>query len=374
MTIRVIQWATGNVGASSLRGIIQDPNLELVGVRVYSEAKDGLDAGDLCGLAPVGVAASRDGDALFDANADAVIYCGIEKDGLDPVVDDICRFLSSGTNVLSSSLTCMTYPQSVPSFYGDTVARISEACRQGGSTYYAGGINPGFAGDVLTVLCAAGCRNIESIEVSEMADDCSQVDEPLQMQQWLGFGLTPEEDREGEPLRLWAAEFWFSGVVKWIAHGLGVELDEVRQFRNTVLAEKSYDLPGFRVERGTVGAVHTGFHGVVDGKTRITVNEYLKVAPDVAPEFPPVRERWATVAAIGSGSRGIRRFSSSWRWRTRTGLRRLRIFTFAGQRLASAVPAVCAAPAGIEFESLSQNVRRPAVTEWRRSVAARAGR
>ena len=49
MPYRVIQWATGSVGAWSLRQIIDNPDLELAGVWVSGAAKDGKDAGELCG-------------------------------------------------------------------------------------------------------------------------------------------------------------------------------------------------------------------------------------------------------------------------------------------------------------------------------------
>ncbi|MEH6584703.1 MAG: hypothetical protein V7754_22435, partial [Halioglobus sp.] len=48
---RVVQWATGNVGRRALRGIIEHPEMDLVGVYVHSESKVGKDASDLCGLA-----------------------------------------------------------------------------------------------------------------------------------------------------------------------------------------------------------------------------------------------------------------------------------------------------------------------------------
>jgi len=48
---RVVQWATGNIGSHSLRGVIAHPNLDLVGLYVYSEDKEGRDAGELCGVA-----------------------------------------------------------------------------------------------------------------------------------------------------------------------------------------------------------------------------------------------------------------------------------------------------------------------------------
>ena len=54
---RVIQWATGNTGQRALREVIRNPLLDLVSVLVYDTAKDGVDAGPLCGEGPTGVLA-----------------------------------------------------------------------------------------------------------------------------------------------------------------------------------------------------------------------------------------------------------------------------------------------------------------------------
>ena len=43
--LRVVQWATGNIGTRALREVIRHPSLELVGVLVYDPDKDGVDAG-----------------------------------------------------------------------------------------------------------------------------------------------------------------------------------------------------------------------------------------------------------------------------------------------------------------------------------------
>ncbi|MEE3332639.1 MAG: dihydrodipicolinate reductase, partial [Myxococcota bacterium] len=69
MTYRVIQWGTGNVGRYALRAAIGHPELDLVGLWVHSEKKEGLDAGELCGIPPVGITASRDAEALLALNA-----------------------------------------------------------------------------------------------------------------------------------------------------------------------------------------------------------------------------------------------------------------------------------------------------------------
>ena len=64
MSYRVVQWATGNVGRAAIEGILDHPDLELAGCWVHSADKEGADVGTLVGRAPVGIAATRDVDAL----------------------------------------------------------------------------------------------------------------------------------------------------------------------------------------------------------------------------------------------------------------------------------------------------------------------
>src|SRR5438874_12785375 len=74
MRYKVIQWATGNVGQLALRGIIEHPDLELVGLLVHSPDKAGHDAGELAGVGAVGVKATNDVDEILGLDADVVSY------------------------------------------------------------------------------------------------------------------------------------------------------------------------------------------------------------------------------------------------------------------------------------------------------------
>ena len=88
MRHRVIQWGTGIVGRLALRATIARPDLELAGLIVSSEDKVGRDAGELCGLPPVGVAATNDIDAALAVEADAVSYfANADLRPLDAAVD-----------------------------------------------------------------------------------------------------------------------------------------------------------------------------------------------------------------------------------------------------------------------------------------------
>jgi 4-hydroxy-tetrahydrodipicolinate reductase len=72
-TYRVVQWATGTIGARSLRAVVEHPGLSLAGVYVHSPEKAGLDAGELCGLDSTGVTATRNIEDVVGLGADCVL-------------------------------------------------------------------------------------------------------------------------------------------------------------------------------------------------------------------------------------------------------------------------------------------------------------
>src|SRR5476649_2010646 len=106
MGYRVIQWATGNVGTHALRAIIERNDLELVGLKVYSDDKVGVDAGSLIGHPDTGV--------LAIANvADCVNYNALGTTTENPLgepLDDLCRILATGYNVTTTSIDHLVYP------------------------------------------------------------------------------------------------------------------------------------------------------------------------------------------------------------------------------------------------------------------------
>jgi hypothetical protein len=98
MTLRVVQWTTGNVGKQSALAIARSPELELVGCYAWSKDKVGRDVGELCGGEPLGVAASDDVDALLATQPDCVVY-----NPMWPSVDELARILESGANVVTTA-------------------------------------------------------------------------------------------------------------------------------------------------------------------------------------------------------------------------------------------------------------------------------
>src|SRR5438105_15064111 len=74
MGLRVVQWATGGVGIAAIKGVLEHPDLELIGCWVHSEGKAGKDVGSIIGTEPLGVITTNSVDDILALEADAVVY------------------------------------------------------------------------------------------------------------------------------------------------------------------------------------------------------------------------------------------------------------------------------------------------------------
>ena len=122
VSLRVVHWGTGNTGRLALRGVLQHPDLELVGLYVHNPDKVGRDAGELIGLDAAGVVATSDVDELLAIDADCLCYLG---DGIGPraagAVEEMSRFLRAGRNVVSTSLNQLVNPKTAAGGAAGTV-------------------------------------------------------------------------------------------------------------------------------------------------------------------------------------------------------------------------------------------------------------
>ena len=133
MTLRVVHCGTGNVGLAGLEGIIDHPELELVGQYVWSEELVGVDSGARCGLPDTGVRATDDWDALLAVEPDCLSYFGDSIGRELQAARDVCRFLEHGSNAVTISIFPWAFPGAVPPEFGDPVR---EACAKGNIPRY----------------------------------------------------------------------------------------------------------------------------------------------------------------------------------------------------------------------------------------------
>ena len=279
-TYRVVQWATGSVGASALRAIIEHPGLELVGVVVSDPAKEGRDAGDLCGVGPTGVVATRDRDAALGLAPDCVCHC---PRNTQETTDEMAAILERGINVVSSVLLPALYPDARHVSPRST-QRLAQACERGESSLFISGIDPGFATDELPVMLTSICGRVDRIRMIEIMSYEHYDDADTQFR-WFGFGAPIDSDLPPYLARGRLTRYW-GPTVELVAAGIGVEIDEIRETTDRLPTTEALEVDAGRIEAGTVGALRFAVQGFHAGKEVVTLEHITRLHPSVAPEWP----------------------------------------------------------------------------------------
>jgi 4-hydroxy-tetrahydrodipicolinate reductase len=290
MTARIIQWGTGNVGKHALRAIVERPDLELVGLRVYNPDKVGKDAGALLDQAPLGVLATDDIDEILAVDADCVCYTSLGTTLGDPEtpLDDICRLLASGKNVVSSAVEYHAYFRPGFELRGagkDAYARLSDACAKGGTSFFHVGINPGYAMDLWPILLSRMSRRIDHLTVTEVVD-MSGYPSIHMVRDAIGFGLAPDAESAVDATNRDVYQNAFYVSMKMLADAIGIEVDEVTYRREVAVTDAPLEIAAGTIDAGTVGAMKMIFDGIVHGRPVIGLELIWRISDDVAPDWP----------------------------------------------------------------------------------------
>jgi 4-hydroxy-tetrahydrodipicolinate reductase len=335
MSLRVIQWSTGNVGRYCLRQILDHPELELAGVYVTSEAKDGRDAGALCDRPAAGVAATRDAERLLAADADCVVYTATADRRPFDAVKDIARILASGKNVVSSSVVGLVHPRAL----GERVtAQLEEACAKGQSSFFTSGIDPGFANDVLPLVLSGLCGTWEEIRIQEIINYATYA-QPEVLFDTMGFG----QPLDAKPVILMpgALSFAWGGTIKLLADGLGLTLDRIAETHERLPATKRLDIQGHAIEAGTMAALRFEVQGIVAGRPVLVVEHVTRMDDDLAPDWPRGNGSYRVLV---KGVPGMKCELEFW---DEQGDHAVGGVILTATRLVNAIPAVCDAPPGL---------------------------
>lgn len=266
MTYRIVQWATGSMGKTCLRAIIDHPELELVGLFVYSDSKVGRDAGEIARRDPTGVIATNNIEEILALEADVVFHTAQIQAPYDHHNRDICRLLASGKNVISIN------GHSFPQFWGRSYAKpLLDACEQGQSTLFGSGLNPGFITDKIATIATGACLQLEHMEITEVVA-CNVMQNPAYVFDMLGFGAACDDldpnDPEWEPAQI--LNGMYSEVVAHLAQRLGFALDRVETDHVMYPATQDIVTAAGLIARGTVSHTNWRWHGIVGGRRRLT--------------------------------------------------------------------------------------------------------
>lgn len=280
--ISTVVWGTGNVGRLAIRAVEAHPALKLTAVIVHDPAKVGRDAGELGQLDhPLGVAATDDIDAVLAAGPRAVVYAASGDVRPDDALADITRAVRSGAVVVSPALYPLYDHRNAPPEFRDPVLA---AIAEGGGSFFASGVDPGWGNDVLPLLLSGLGTTVDVIRCQEIFD-YSTYDQQDSVRHLIGMG----QPMHYEPMMLLPSipTMVWGGQVRMMARALGVELDEIRE----TLERRALDttvttrtMGAF--EAGTQGAVRFEVQGIVEGEPRIVIEHVTRIHASCAPDWP----------------------------------------------------------------------------------------
>jgi hypothetical protein len=338
--IKVVQIGTGNVGVHALRALITNPDYELTGVWVSSESKAGKDAGELAGLdISTGITASTDLDEVLATGPQCAVYTAMADNRLPDALEDYRRILAAGVNVVGSSAVFLQYPwQTLP----DTMLQpIEDAAREGDSSLFVNGIDPGFANDLIPLALAGTCQSVQQIRCMEIVDYAT-YDSATVMFDVMGFGKPLDEI----PMLLQPGvlSLAWGSVVRQLAAGLGVELDAVTERHERVPAPEDFDIASGHIPEGSAAALRFEVQGLVDGHPVVVLEHVTRLREDLCPDWPQPAQPGGCyrIEITGEPSYAVDVCLSS-----PNGDHNHAGLVATAMRVVNAIPAVVAAPAGI---------------------------
>ncbi|BBY46058.1 NAD(P)H-dependent amine dehydrogenase family protein [Mycolicibacterium celeriflavum] len=259
MGLRVVQWATGGVGVAAIKGVLEHPELELVGCWVYSPHKAGKDVGELVGTEPLGVTATDSLDEILALDADAVIYSPLLPDP-----DVVAALLRSGKNVVTP--VGWVYPSDRQG------APLREAAIAGNATLHGTGIAPGGISEKFPLLFSAFSTGVTFVRAEEFSD-LRTYEAPDVVRHVMGFGEVPDKALSGPMQKL--LDGGFIQAVNMIVDKVGFRTDpKVRSTQEIAVATAPIESPIGVIEPGQVAGRKFHWEALVadEPAVRVTVN------------------------------------------------------------------------------------------------------
>jgi hypothetical protein len=339
LPLRVVHVGTGFVGTQALRGVIEHPDLELAGLVVHDPGKIGLDAGDLAGVGHIGVPAVGDLDAALGLDAHVVSYFATTHGRLKLTIEDFCRTLFSGVNIVTTSVGALIHP---PSARPDVLARLEDACQAGNSTCFSTGIDPGFFSDYLPVVLSGCARRIDAVRIFEMAVYESGAQSDSVAFEQMGFGSPI--DAVPPIVHPDALRANWGGVLTMIGEQLGVTFDEIVADHEMLPAPETFAYQGRTIQKGAIAGVRFQVAGVRDGREIVSLAHVTRAREDFAPDWPrPLRGDAYRVVIEGDP-----RLECECEFSSPSGNNLAGGFAITAMRAINAIPAVVAGGPGVK--------------------------
>lgn len=266
---RVAVWGPGSVGVAAIRELIHLPETDLVSVFAYSATKHGRDAGELAGMAPIGVNVTTDLAEFLAAQPECIIHAPRDF-GDFAADDDVVMLLERGINVIS------LLPYQYPRRRGDAAfERLDAAAKTGGATLFGTGINPGFLFERVALTATGLCNAVERISLSEYVN-IEHITGGAEFLTIMGFGMQATQPEMVDAVA-GTVNNYLTQSLYYAAHHMGLTIERLERDDDHISTPADIEIPDlFTLKAGTVALVRFRWTAYcTDGPTLSTqVNWY----------------------------------------------------------------------------------------------------
>lgn len=336
---RLVIWGPGEVGGATLRAAHADPRFEIVGAKVFSPHKHGKDAGELVGIGPIGVRATRSKAEILALNADCVLLAPRPTAIMEGLDRDVIDILESGKSVVT---TAAYHNVAMPNWHNSlrsptallramtrlgavrtqaearalqvgraltavpqldrvtdpllrsladarfparaTPERLAQACRRGGASLHGTGVHPTFMVERQIMHLCRLLPQVAHIRFVEAVDFGLAPEGMWGGLELFGFGADPARIGDDSMLAK-AGDFYYGDLTGNVGHALyGAMPEDVRVERSLRGRPAANDLQvgGTFVAQGAVAAMHMTHRGYLSDRHFFTNEESWYLTPDNA--------------------------------------------------------------------------------------------
>lgn len=232
------------------------------------------DIGEILGIKTLGIRVSDNVDVLADA--DVVIHA--TGSYLDKVFSQIASIVKMGIPVVSTCET-LAYPYYR---YPVLAIKLNELAEDYGVAVIGTGINPGLLLDTLVVTIASSATHVVAIKATRSVDAAKRRES---FRKKIGVGIDPRAVEEMIKKGYITGHVGYAESVYLIAHAGDLQLTNVIEGQEPIVAEEAVESVGIKVDRGLNRGLKGYGIGYVGDKEIIRVEFHAYVG---APEYEEI--------------------------------------------------------------------------------------
>ncbi len=268
--MKVIQHGLGFIGQKAVRTMLRK-GIEIVGAIDNNREYLGKDLGEVLGIGRKlnVVITDNTSEVLKKTKADVVANATVTY--LEKLVPNFETFLDAGLNVASISEE-LCYPWiRFPKLAND----LNEKAKKNKVTIAATGVNPGLDMDLMPLMYAGACWDVDKIRVQRVVD--ASVYSPTRSTKRYGISLS--EFKKGVQQKAIPLHSGLMESLTMISDGMGWKLDQIYETWEPLLSRSTRTCQYFTIKPGTTCGFKQVAVGVVAGEAKVTLEIFFMAMP-----------------------------------------------------------------------------------------------